>query len=607
MKRFAIIAVVLIVVIAGVVIAVPSLVASNLTRERITEQIAAWIGRPVRVEGEPVIRLFPQPSITLEGVRILDASNRPFITMERLTGTVRLLPLLIGRVEVGAFDLESPTIALRVDAAGRSNWAPLGAVGDRVAAAEGPAPAPALPYAPPNPQTLVLPVDEVRLGQFNIRDGTITYEAPDVGMAEITDVDLEIAWPSTSDAATARGSLVWRGERVEVRASLAEPLELIAGRVSQGRFTLAAAPVSIRFDGEVGRRDLDFTFAGSADVTTASFRDMLSWVGQPMAPGATLGPARVAGAVNWAWPVLSFSGATMMLDGNEGSGAFTADFGGVRPRLEGTLAFDALNVTPYTSAFQADVQANGVWSGAPIDLPVLAAIDSDIRLSAATLTIGRTRIDGAAASAVVTNGRVSINLGEARLYGGRLSGTITAILDGPVLTAAADFALDDMNAAPALTAMVGLDSVAGTIDASLVVRGSGSNWGDLVAALEGPLTLTLVDGSVRGIDLAAAARAVDPARAALENSEAATAFTRIAVAATFGDGRVTMDSITGEGAGYHFDYSGWGSLLRQEIAGSGTIWLTGPDEPVALPFAFGGSWQDPEVTLLPIPAPAIEP
>ena len=43
--------------------------------------------------------------------------------MDRLTGTIRLLPLIIGRVEIGSFTMVRPLLKLVRDDRGARNWA----------------------------------------------------------------------------------------------------------------------------------------------------------------------------------------------------------------------------------------------------------------------------------------------------------------------------------------------------------------------------------------------------------------------------------------------------------------------------------------------------
>ena len=95
-------------------------------RTRIGEQIAAWTGRDVSLSGEPEIDVFPRLSVTLNDVQVggpEGMEDARVVSMDRLTGTIRLLPLLIGRVEIGSFTMVRPVIRLVRDADDRRNWA----------------------------------------------------------------------------------------------------------------------------------------------------------------------------------------------------------------------------------------------------------------------------------------------------------------------------------------------------------------------------------------------------------------------------------------------------------------------------------------------------
>src|SRR5690606_4552345 len=94
-------------------------------------------------------------------------SDTPLIAVERVVGTVALLPLLLGRVEISAFSLLRPEINLRIDAAGRSNWVVQeGTIGARLAEAQ-------------DADDTDGVAADVTLGRFLIEDGTITYRRAD--------------------------------------------------------------------------------------------------------------------------------------------------------------------------------------------------------------------------------------------------------------------------------------------------------------------------------------------------------------------------------------------------------------------------------------------
>jgi AsmA protein len=587
MKRLAIILAAVIVLVAATLIVAPLFVPADLARDRIAAQITQWIGRPVTFVGEPDITFFPRPSVRLANVVITEGngSGEVFISADELTGTFRFLPLLWGAIEVNAFELVRPTIALRVDDDGRSNWAFDGTLGDRIAeafsdpdAASGPGPA----------------VSEVVLGRFEIVDGTITFDRPTAERVVVSDVSLDVHWPSTAAAATAAGSLVWRGEKIDLSATLAKPLELIAGRDSAARFTVTGRPIRIEFDGTVGRADLDFAFDGTTNMTTGSLQDVIEWAGMEMADGDTLAGAGFSGEANWAWPVLSFSDAEMRLDGNVGRGAVSIDFGADRTRIVGTLAFDELNLSIYADAFRADVQAEGAWRQAPIDLPVFD-VDWDLRVSANRLIVAATRIEGFAASAIANAGRIDLRLAEAGFYGGHVQASVTGTLQESTLSAEAQLTLTSVDLMPALTDIAGMSTVGGRADATATLASQGRSWGELLQRLTGGIDVTISEGLIRGVDLVAAAGVETPTVAAAIDPPAVTTFTTLRASLSFYGGQVIADRLLGAGAGYDFAFTGWGSLTQPTIGGVGVVWLHGPGsgEFRSMPFNVTGRWLEP--------------
>jgi AsmA protein len=585
MKRLAIILAAVIVVVTGILIVAPNFIPEELARVRIAEQIEQWIGRPVTFTGEPVISFFPRPNVRLENVSIEDGdgSGNTFISVEELTGTVRLLPLLFGKVEVSSFQLVRPTIALRVDEEGRSNWTFAGTVGARVE------------QAYDGSEDGDAEVDEVVLGRFRIVDGTITYEEPGAPLATISDVSLDIYWPSTARPATASGSLVWRGERVDLSGTLMEPLELIAGRPSPGRFAVEGDLIRIAFDGTVGRSDLDFSFEGDTNVAMGSLRQVVDWTGAPIGQADTLADASISGHASWAWPVLSFSDAAMRLDGNAATGAFTVDFSGPRVEIVGTLALNTLDLSPYTDSFLAGVQAEGNWSDVAVNLPLFDYVDADVRISADRLLVGATHMEGFAASAIANNGVISLRLGEADFYGGHIQASLTAQYQAPHFSAQGQLTLTGVDARSALIDLVGVSTLSGRATGTLSVATDGQSWGELVHRLAGTLQASLTDGSLVGVDLVRAAAMTAPTVDAVATGSGETAFDAFDAQLSFYGGQLIADQITAAGPDFDLSFAGWGWLTQPEIEGDGVVHLhSRTDGSVTpLPFLVTGTWENP--------------
>ncbi|MGV8839474.1 MAG: AsmA family protein [Bauldia sp.] len=571
--------------VAGVLAVAPALVPTETVSTRIAEQIEQWLGRPVTFAGDPVISLYPRPTVTIRNVVIGAASggDEPLITVERVIGTVALLPLLLGRVEISEFSLLRPVINLRTAADGRSNWVvEEGTIGARLAEARDDDPTDDA-------------AADVTLGRFLIEDGTVTFRRGDGPLSEITAMSVDISWPSTAGGMTASGRLTWRGEPIEITGYLGRPLDLFGGRSSPARFTAASGPAALFFDGTVDRNELDFSLAGTTSLTTPSLRRLLAWAGARLPiDGETPGAAAISGEATWSWPVLAFASGTMSLDGSSAAGSFSVDFSQARPFLRGTLAATVVDLSPYAVSLRTGVEPDGTWIGAPIDVPAFAAVDADLRLSAEEVRMGVARLTAVAASATVASGRFLLSLEEATFYGGSLRASLNGAIRADTLTLHATAAVAGMAVLPALEAIAGVSVLAGTVDGRIDAGGTGSTWSELARNLTGTITATIGDGALRGIDLARAATLPLPAVADLGLGNGATAFDLFEGDFALEDGLLIARSFTAEGAGYTLSFAGGASLLRPEVGGSGTIvFAPATERPVLVPFTLAGTWAMP--------------
>jgi len=585
LRRVALVLLGLVLVVTGGLVVVPALIPTDAVSARISEQIEQWLGRPVTFDGDPVISLYPRPTVTIEHVVIGDALGNgvPLIEVERVIGTVALLPLILGRVEISAFELLRPVINLEVDAAGESNWVVReGTIGARLAEAQAPE---ATEGVPP----------DVTLGRFMIEDGTINYRSADSAPSAITGISLDISWPSTAGGMTASGQLTWRDEPVEISGYLGRPLDLIAGKSSPVRFEVDSAPAALAFDGMVDRSELDFALSGMTSMTTSSLRRLLIWAGAAIPEeGATPGPAAIEGEASWSWPILAFSNGTMSLDGTEAAGSFSVDFSDARPSVRGTIAASVVDLSPYAVSLRTHVEPDGTWVGAPIDLPALSVIDTDLRLSADEIRMGAARITGVAASASVSHGRILLSIEEATFYGGQFRATVSGMVDRDRLTLLATASVSGMATLPALQSVAGVTDLAGTLTGTIDAGGTGATWSELIHSMTGAISMTIVDGALRGIDLGAAAALSRPTVANLSPGTGSTGFSRFEGDFHFADGFIEADRFVAEGAGYTLVFDGRADLMRPAIAGGGTVsFARAPGETAALPFTLDGTWVMP--------------
>ncbi len=98
----------------------------NMLRGPIAREASARTGRRVRIDGDLNVHLWSwTPTITINGLKIGNPAwmgGGDLADIDRLTVSAKLLPLLVGRVELPLVDAERPDIQLYRGADNRINW-----------------------------------------------------------------------------------------------------------------------------------------------------------------------------------------------------------------------------------------------------------------------------------------------------------------------------------------------------------------------------------------------------------------------------------------------------------------------------------------------------
>ena len=161
-------------VIVAVLVVAAGVILHSFDAERqrgiLSSRLAAALGRNVKL-GHLGLSLFP-PSLRVRDAEIAEAlgfKDAVFSTAKSFQMSVRLVPLLHGRIEVPSIVLEQPVIHLVKNAQGQWNFASLG--GKPGAAQAGPPALAAGAGASPGASVPPLEIEEIRL-----KDGAITVD-----------------------------------------------------------------------------------------------------------------------------------------------------------------------------------------------------------------------------------------------------------------------------------------------------------------------------------------------------------------------------------------------------------------------------------------------
>ncbi len=576
MKRVA----VSIALVAVAVIALFSLFVALLPRdavkEEIGQQIAGWTGRDVSLLGEPQIDIFPPLSVTLNDLKVSgppDMEDADIISMDRLTGTIRLAPLMIGRVEVDSFVIERPVIRLIRDGEGRRNWAfDAGAAALQLAFA-----------------------GDVPLGIFHLNGGTILFEDRVSGESERFDsVNLKVEWTSVRTPLTIEGSGIWRGEQVSLRLDAEAPFEFLSDAVTPVTARVESAPVSVVFAGEAEDYPLP-KLNGSLKLSTSSLRRLASWLGNPIGSGSTLGQASLFGNAEFDGGVLSVSNAELTLDGNSASGALKIT-ASAPPDVTGTLAFDSLDLSPYFAGLYASLEDSEDWRRVALPTEWFREFSADIRLSADSVKLGSLSAGSTAATASLKDARLEIGVARAALEGGALSGDL-AVTGGDMPAAEAQLRVSDVDLETVGPAIGLVPTISGTGSAILDIASAGSDLGSLLDGLNGTARLEVRQGEVPSFGIAALAAEAGVSTSAAPMEHLSPVPTEMVSAGlSFSRGVAVLERGRLTTSSYVADAQGWIGLRDGTLGLNGTLKAAGadPESDAATAFAVEGTLDDPQ-------------
>jgi AsmA protein len=582
MKRLLVLALIVAGLIAAAIAAAPFIAATDFAKQKIAAQIAEWTGHPVGFAGEPRVKLFPFLSLTIENAHIgdPDAAGEPFVAMERLTCKLRLLPFLLGRVDIAEFQLVRPHFRLAIAPDGGTSW-----LINRDAPADASS-------ARSDSERLA----ETRLGRFNIVDGLVTYEDARNGRREeFSEVKANLTWPRGKDSVSGQGDFRWRGETVEFNVSVEKPLDLIAGGTSPARFAVASRPLRFSFTGEMDAA-AGARIVGPATVTTPSVRRVFQWLGMETGEGAILGAGLIEGPLTWQGQKASFEAAALELDGNIGRGSFAVDFSEQRPKIDAALSFQRLDLTAYLESLEA-MEADETWPTIPALLPLLEVADTQLDVAADEVLVGTARLEGGKASLTVGSGGVSLYVSDAGLYGGRLSGDATLAAQDGALTGSMEVDLKGVMAG-ALIDQFGLPrSLDGKLDATGMISATGQTFDELAASATGAARFEITEGSLGSVELAEFAALSGAPGVSDPAAESGTIpFDRLDGSVALAQEALTSGNLHVVSKSFEASLDARLDLVTSLIRASGTLEIARtrqPGERRSFPFIVGGSWGGP--------------
>jgi AsmA protein len=556
------------------------LIPADSVRDQVKAQIRAVTGLDPVLSGDVAVSLFPTGSVSFNNVSLAEhRAVAPALTAEQLVVRLRFFSFLVGQIEIADVTLVRPTIAIAFAAGGSSNWA--GHIDTLARALQPSASRPA------------------SFSEIRIADGTVLLHDETYKIVEtLTNVEFALAWPSISRTFAATGRFVWHDEPVDATLSLNDFVAALKGERSGLKLRFAAAPLKFAFDGNISHRPT-LKMEGTLAADAVSLREAMRWAASATAPGGGFGQFALKAQTNVVGGNISLSAVNVDLDGNVGEGALTFAGDG-RKVLQGTLAVEALDLTPYVSTVR--LLTGNDWNRRSIALGGLSSFDLDLRLSAARVTLGTAKLGRTAVAANLRGGNLNVAVGESQAFGGIVNGSFGLATSAAGAEVRAQLQFSDVDLDQCLSELIGIRRIEGRGTLGFTFDTTGASVYELTQALNGTATLASQKGAITGINVEQLLKRLErnPLAGRTDFRNGKTPYEALAVSLKVIQGTAHVEDLRIDAPAVRLTLAGSASIPSRDLDLRGTASLvTGGARDGAqgfeLPFLVQGPWYDPLV------------
>jgi AsmA protein len=576
-KRLAIAVAAIVAAAFVTLVALSFLIPPAAVREAVKAEIHAVTGLDPLLGDDVSLSLFPSGRVRFRNVILGDGkSGEPAVAADELTARLRYFPLLAGRIEIADVTLVHPTIHVTFGADGQSNWSGL-----IVSLAHALA---------PNPDRTA------SFSEIGILGGTVVVRDARNNLTErLEELDFQVAWPSISRGFGANGHFVWRDEPIEASLTLSDFLAALTGERSGVKLRLSGAPLQVAFDGAASDQPT-LKIEGALDIESPSLRDALRWTGSNKLPFGGFGHFSLRAQSDIGSGVTALSNVNVEMDGNSAEGALTLSSDGHR-LVQGTLAADALDLTPYIAGVRLMARNQRNWDQLPIALDGFGDFNLDLRLSAASIKIANAKLGRTAIAATIHDNKLDLTVGEAQAFGGVAKGTIGLAGADNGIVVASHMQFLDVDLEDCLGQVFGMHRLQGRGNLAVNLNGKGDSVLAVTHTLNGTATLNAQSGSLGGIDVEQLLHRLErrPLSGNGDFRSGRTPFDQLTVSLKAEQGVVSVDDMHIDGPAVRLAVGGQASVPTRDLdlKGVATLISTTATDEFDLPFIVQGTWDDP--------------
>lgn len=560
--------------------ALPLVISTGDARATMERMLDAWSGGKTRIGGEPEVRFWPEPELILPSATIesKEASPRPLAHIGRITASFSLLAALRGEQALDDIRFVDPVVTIERAADGSVNWK--------------------------RPHWLSLAEtteEDTPFGDITIENGRLRFVDQAAGGGvdiDIPGISGTVKWPSFAERISAQLSTTIGGEAIDWAFICDQPLALFAGGNASLRTSLTSTPLTFSFEG-IGNLSMYPFASGHLQASAPSLSALLAWYQGGSSGVLPAGAFSIDAMVATGEKTLKLDELQLAVGGATATGVLDLAFPlGETPRVEGTLAFDSIDLNGLSLPPVKSADARNPGWRMPDSLT--GAFRADVRLSSQEVFVGPLHLTDVAAGVMINGSRASLDIGDSTYANGVLSGRLVLADKGLEHGGRLQMSLKNADFATVLNSF-GLKgptpSGRGTLNLDLTT--DRAVWATSAPDLSGSLTFSLANGSLDGFDQNAFVDLVRKGEffSLSQASAGVFDFQAAEIDASFGGGVARLNRANFAGPSGTMSVTGVIPYRTGSLALAGMLEKTEtPNQP--LRFFVGGSWPNAVISPL---------
>ncbi|MDE1152498.1 MAG: AsmA family protein [Micavibrio sp.] len=514
MKKFAIFLLVLVLLIGGGIFAATRFISKDEVQKRVIAAVKEKTGRDLAFS-DMRLGFFPNIGLRLQNVTFSNASwagDKTMVSLNEMNLGLALKPLFSKQIEVTRFVLDKPVIHLEVAADGRKNWEfsqlkdKEDAKTTKGDAAEG------------APKANLSSDLGFKFSEFQIKDGALSFTDRQKGTTVLLEnIGATVKYPDLASAIQLDGTALYNKKKVNVFASIENPIDFLNGKASPGKLSLKTDDFKAVVDGSLATAGT--MLAGSIETEISSLANTVAWATGGKPQEMPFEKVSFSSKAQASASELKLVSATLALDDVTAKGNVTLGYGGAKPTLNARVSVNKLNLDRFTGgkkdggdakdaapAKTASPQAG--WDAKPIDFSGLKAVNADLVLQTEGFSLRGADVGPSTLTVNLQDGNLHAKSSEATLFSGKFSSDVTVNAAAATPALAFHFNMKDVQAKPVLTTFADFKKLSGTVDANVDVTSTGRSQQAIVNALAGTGSFLFKNGALEGIDLVNVAKMI---------------------------------------------------------------------------------------------------